>query len=411
MNNATAVIVAIQAPEKAKSRLANALIPYHRRTLVTAMLTDFLGALRSVHSGPVIIVTDSDSYQDIASQSDAIIVEDSGSGFNQAAIAGIEFAASHTGADSILIFPGDIPQANSNDISDLIASLQASPENTVTLVASQDGGTTALGLHIPTTYKTQFGPESALKHREQATLLRMGINEMILPSLEIDIDTIADLEQVKNIVGKHTVSALEIILFEKHLAERRSFRGLQGPPLTQEEIESLIRLGLKAPAPHHSTPWRFVVVSSESRPILAGEMGAKWKQDLLGDGLPEAQINKALANSSARILSAPTLLLGCLVQEGLNTYADSERASAEWGLAQHSIGAALENILLAAHVRNYGAYWISAPLYAGDKVRAALRLEYEWIPQALIALGRKNSDYKPFNRPELDINEYLIWRK
>ena len=82
MNNATAVIVAIQAPEKAKSRLANALIPYHRRTLVTAMLTDFLEALRSVHSGPVIIVTDSDNYQDIASQSDAIIVEDSGSGFN-----------------------------------------------------------------------------------------------------------------------------------------------------------------------------------------------------------------------------------------------------------------------------------------------------------------------------------------
>ena len=68
MNTATAVIVALQAPDKAKSRLANALIPYHRRTLVTAMLTDFLEALRSVHSGPVIIVTDSDNYQDIASQ-------------------------------------------------------------------------------------------------------------------------------------------------------------------------------------------------------------------------------------------------------------------------------------------------------------------------------------------------------
>ena len=154
-----------------------------------------------------------------------------------------------------------------------------------------------------------------------------------------------------------------------------------------------------------------MVVGSESRSILAEEMGAKWKQDLLGDNVSETQINKALANSSARILSAPTLLLGCLVQEGLNTYTDFERASAEWGLAQHSIGAALENILLAAHVRNYGAYWISAPLYAGDNVRTALQLEQEWVPQALIALGRKNTGYEPFDRPELNINEYLIWRE
>ena len=191
---------------------------------------------------------------------------------------------------------------------------------------------------------------------------------------------------------------------------RRSVRGLVGPPLTASEVDDLVALALAAPAPHHTQPWRFVEVSASRRDELASAMGAAWRRDLEGDGLDAARIERALARSHGRIVGAPTLVVGCLVAEGLTAYDDERRARAEWGLAQHSFGAALQNILLAASDRGLGAYWISAPLYAGDVVRKTLDLPEDWQPQALIVLGHPDQDYRPFDRPTPDLQRHLLRR-
>lgn len=190
---------------------------------------------------------------------------------------------------------------------------------------------------------------------------------------------------------------------EDAIRRRRSVRGLDGPPLTADEVESLVSLALTAPAPHHTRPWRFVEIAHGRREKLADAMGAAWRRDLEGDTQPSKTVERALARSRGRITGAPTLLLGCLVADGLNRYDDERRWRAEWGLAQHSFGAALQNLLLAASARGLGAYWISAPLYAPDEVRAALDLDATWEPQAFVALGRPRGDYRPFDRPLPDL--------
>lgn len=190
---------------------------------------------------------------------------------------------------------------------------------------------------------------------------------------------------------------------EDAIRARRSVRGLDGPPLSAEEVEALVALALTAPAPHHTRPWRFVEIGAARREALADAMGAAWRRDLEGDTQPAKTVERALARSRARITSAPTLLLGCLVADGLNRYTDERRWRAEWGLAQHSFGAALQNLLLAASARGLGAYWISAPLYAPDEVRGALDLDATWEPQAFVALGRPRGDYRPFDRPAPDL--------
>ena len=191
---------------------------------------------------------------------------------------------------------------------------------------------------------------------------------------------------------------------------RRSIRGLEGPPLPPDQVEALVALALTAPAPHHTEPWRFVEVSSARRDALADAMGAAWAADLDADGHTAERRAWALARSRRRIVGAPTLLLGCLVAEGLNTYEDDRRARAEWGLAQHSFGAALQNILLGASARGLGAYWISAPLYAPEAVRSALDLDATWEPQALVCIGHPSADYVPFERPERDLSRFLVRR-
>ncbi len=191
---------------------------------------------------------------------------------------------------------------------------------------------------------------------------------------------------------------------------RRSIRGLVGPPLPAAEVEDLVALALTAPAPHHTQPWRFAEVSPDRREALASAMGEAWRADLEGDGLSEERIAYALNRSHGRVVGAPTLLLGCLVAEGLNVYEDDRRARAEWGLAQHSFGAALQNLLLAANDRGLGAYWISAPLYAGEAVRTALELPGEWEPQALVAIGHPDDSYEPFDRPTPDLGRHFLRR-
>ncbi len=196
---------------------------------------------------------------------------------------------------------------------------------------------------------------------------------------------------------------------EKTIRNRRSIRGLIGPELSEKEIYSLIELAVLAPAPHHTQPWRFAHISQDKRNSLTIAMGSAWKKDLIRDGVKNDQITKLLQRSSQEIKNAPTLLLGCLVSEGLNQYVDDRRNTAEWGLALHSFGAALENILLAASSMDIGAYWISAPLYAPNEVKDSLDLDDDWNPQALIALGRIDPTYLPFKRQGFDLKKYLIF--
>jgi coenzyme F420-0:L-glutamate ligase/coenzyme F420-1:gamma-L-glutamate ligase len=197
---------------------------------------------------------------------------------------------------------------------------------------------------------------------------------------------------------------------EATIRARRSIRGLDGPPLDPSEVEALVALAVTAPAPHHTRPWRFVEISQGRREVLADAMGAAWRADLERDGLDARRIEAALKRSRGRIVGAPTLLLGCLVAEGLNRYEDERRWRAEWGLAQHSFGASLQNLLLAASAGGLGAYWISAPLYAPDAVRSALDLDPAWEPQAFVALGRPRAYYRPFERPAIDVSDVLVRR-
>jgi coenzyme F420-0:L-glutamate ligase/coenzyme F420-1:gamma-L-glutamate ligase len=194
------------------------------------------------------------------------------------------------------------------------------------------------------------------------------------------------------------------------IRRRRSLRGLEGPPLSAGEVAELVELALLAPAPHHSRPWRFVHVGAARREALAEAMGAAWRVDMEGDGVLASTQQQALERSRRRIVEAPTLLLGCLVGEGLREYPDERRDRAEWTMAAHSFGAALENLLLAASARGFGAYWLSAPLYAPEAVSEALALPEGWRAQACIAFGRPRADYAPFDRPTRDPGDYLIER-
>ncbi len=191
---------------------------------------------------------------------------------------------------------------------------------------------------------------------------------------------------------------------------RRSLRQLADRPLSSAIVRELLALACLAPAPHHTRPWRYVIVSPGRRPALAVAMGAAWRADLERDGHPPARVEKLLRKSHRQITTAPALILACLTHEGLRDWPDDRRARNEWAMAQQSVGAGMQNIMLAAHARGFASYWISAPLFAPEAVREMLDLPDDYVAQAFVVVGYPASGAKPKPRPPADTSTLIIER-
>jgi F420 biosynthesis protein FbiB-like protein len=188
---------------------------------------------------------------------------------------------------------------------------------------------------------------------------------------------------------------------------RRSLRQLSARAVPREIVDQALECACLAPAPHHSRPWRYVVVSRGSREGLAAAMGEAWRADLERDGHNEALIARLLHRSRRQIVEAPALILACLTREGLRAWPDDRRAGHEWAMAQQSLGAGLQNIMLGAHALGLASYWISAPLFAPEAVAEALALPEDYVAQALIALGYPADDTAPKPRPAPEMSRMI----
>ena len=191
---------------------------------------------------------------------------------------------------------------------------------------------------------------------------------------------------------------------------RRSLRQLSDRAVPHEILDDILELAATAPAPHHTRPWRYVIVLPRSRERLITAMGAAWRRDLEGDGHPPELIEKLLDKSRRQITSAPALLLACLTDEGLRRWPDERRARHEWAMAQQSIGAAMQNVMLAAHAMGLSSYWISAPLFAPEACGEALALPDDYVAQAFIVVGYPEAGAAAKARAAADLSKLVIER-
>jgi F420 biosynthesis protein FbiB-like protein len=168
---------------------------------------------------------------------------------------------------------------------------------------------------------------------------------------------------------------------------RRSIRRYDARALTRGTIERLIDAARWAPSAHNRQPWRFAVLSDGRKIRLADAMGECLRADRLADGDAREAVERDLATSRARIVSAPAVIAACCTLADMDRYPDPRRAAAERLMAVQSTAMAVQNLLLLAHAEGLGACWMCAPLFCPDTVKAALDLPADWEPQALVTLG------------------------
>jgi F420 biosynthesis protein FbiB-like protein len=195
------------------------------------------------------------------------------------------------------------------------------------------------------------------------------------------------------------------------LEARRSVRAFTDAPVDRATLDALVEAACIAPAPHHSRPWRFVIVDSDAaKADLAAGMGTAWRADLIGDGVAPARVDELVDASHRKITGAPALVLGCLTWDGLDRYPDEARRRAEFGMALLSLGAAVENLMVAAADAGFASCWVAAPIFCPEAARDALGLDSEWLPHAMVVVGRPDPAYVGRPRPPIPLGDLRAFR-
>ena len=190
----------------AKQRLAAGLDAERRRELAGAMVADVLEAIGNARTIDRLIVVSGDPVaQELASAAGAEVVPDpEDAGHVQAALAGIA-RAEVEGAERVVLLPGDCPLLDPRELDRL---LTGAADRYVGIVPDRHGsGTNALLLCPPDAIVPAFGEGSKVRHVEAARQAGIPFTLERLPSIELDLDTPADVIALTRELAKNSKRA------------------------------------------------------------------------------------------------------------------------------------------------------------------------------------------------------------
>jgi nitroreductase len=189
------------------------------------------------------------------------------------------------------------------------------------------------------------------------------------------------------------VSTLEAI------AARRSIRRFKDVPVADDMIKTILQAATQAPSSKNRQPWRFTVVREDRRAEMVGVLRAGI------DHVESLGHDPGSSRWTAQVMErAPVTVF---VFNDAQEHTPGKLMWDEPGdvVDVQSIGAAIQNMLLAAQELGLGTLWICDVFYAYNQLIAWLGETRQMI--AAVSIGYP--DESPAARPRKPIAEVTRW--
>jgi len=184
------------------------------------------------------------------------------------------------------------------------------------------------------------------------------------------------------------------------IAARRSIRKFKDEPIPDEVLQAVLTAATQAPSGENRQPWRFVVVGGDRRAEMVRVMR---------EGIDKARAegeDLGSSQGSANIMAEAPVTVFIFNPDGVHPWLTrSIEQMFEDVVNIQSIGAAIQNMLLAAQDGGLGSLWICDVFYAYEELRNWLGEEGQMI--AAVSLGYP--DESPAARPRKPVSEVTRW--
>jgi 2-phospho-L-lactate/phosphoenolpyruvate guanylyltransferase len=201
-------VVPVKDTTNAKYRLRDALSKKQRRQLALAMLEDVLAVLAASPglAGSVVVT------EDVAAMSLAVMyrADIASEGAREGQTGAIMAAARRLaleGRSAMLTIPGDVPLVTPEEIAQIIAAHDRTPDFVIA-PAHDARGSNAILCAPPDAVPLKFGDDSFLPHLDAARAAGLEPKILRLPGLGLDIDNPADLAAFLKIPSNTRARAL-----------------------------------------------------------------------------------------------------------------------------------------------------------------------------------------------------------
>jgi nitroreductase len=191
--------------------------------------------------------------------------------------------------------------------------------------------------------------------------------------------------------------------------DRRSIRKFLDTPIAEKDVIEIIQSGIKAPSSKNRQPWKFIVVQGKEKE----EMLKIFRQGISREEnesalLPQNRQHIAAAKHTVDVMAdAPVIVfvVNSLGESILSELTPEERIYEICNI--QSIGAAIQNMILAATEKEIGSLWICDIYFAYSELCEWLNREGQLV--AAIAFGYP--DESPKERPRKNFEDVVEWRK
>jgi nitroreductase len=160
------------------------------------------------------------------------------------------------------------------------------------------------------------------------------------------------------------------------IASRSMAKQLSGPGPSAEQIARLLDAAGRAPDHGRLKPWRFVPVNGAEREIFANTVAQARRDQIPAFTDEQMEIEREKIRRSPSILVA-----GCVVRKDIPKVPEIEQVIA--------VGAAVQNLMLAANDLGVGVMWKTGPAAYSARVKAAVGLAADDHIVAILHLGTK----------------------